>query len=111
MLYDYTENYYTDTDTQILAEMLSLVGYTSQEEQSVINDMCDFIIIEKIRIQALKNETERTHEHTAEILRRIDRVNTIYKTMARLYPHSKAYIKIRQECNRIYTDFGGAKDD
>ena len=108
LLYDYdTSTHYTQIDKEIMQEFLASVGYKSAAEQEVINAMCDFIILEKLKIKAMINEPSRTAAQTAEIASRKERVKTIYTQLKKHYKHSAEYIKIRQLCNKIYYNFGG----
>lgn len=104
-LYDYNENYYTEKDIEVLNEFLCTIGYRNSAEQQLINYMCDFLILEKIRIKALRTETEPTQFQIEEIERRTDRIKERYIQFKRLYPAAVKYLKIREKCNRVYIEF------
>lgn len=107
-LYNYRDMLmYTDKDTKKLGKCLAAYGHTNLTEQLIINDMCDFLIIELLQLEAIHNEPLLTKAQKQLFSHRQAKAKRIYNSLTKHY-NAKEYFITRQHMNIYYNKFKGA---
>lgn len=107
MLYQYKQSeMYTEKDRKELRRYqdknMNCKGNDSRAE--LINDKCDYLIMELLQLQAISREPMLTQEEKETYKKRKAVCNTIWKQLKRLNCGYDYYI-IRRNCNKIYKDW------
>lgn len=112
MLYQYNQSeMYTDKDLKELRKYqdknMSCKGNDSRAE--LINDKCDYLIMELLKLQAIISEPQLTAEQQKSYNQRKQICNTIWKQLKRFNCGYDYYI-IRRNCNKIYNEWRNNND-
>lgn len=112
MLYQYNQSeMYTDKDLKELRKYqdknMCCKGNDSRAE--LINDKCDYLIMELLQLQAIISEPQLTAEQQKSYNQRKQISNTIWKQLKRFNCGYDYYI-IRRNCNKIYKEWRNNND-
>lgn len=112
MLYQYNQSeMYTDKDLKELRKYqdknMCCKGNDSRAE--LINDKCDFLIMELLQLQAIASEPQLTDLQRVRYNSRKAVCNTIWKQLKHFNCGYDYYI-IRRNCNKIYKEWRNNND-
>lgn len=112
MLYQYNQSeMYTDKDLKELRKYqdknMSCKGNDSRAE--LINDKCDYLIMELLQLQAIISEPQLTAEQQKNYNQRKQICNTLWKQLKRFNCGYDYYI-MRRNCNKIYKEWRNNND-